>query len=109
MPRPVMIAVSVSVDTRTSRSRLGPDARTPVVARECVDSVKKWLGLDWFPRRSPDVGRQLHAHRRAVPDGTAHADRPAECLHQMFDDGQAQPGPAELARPGAVHAIEALE
>src|SRR5947207_12847650 len=39
----------------------------------------------------------------------AGADGAAHGLDQVFDDGQPQAGPAQLAGTGLVHAVEALE
>jgi len=46
---------------------------------------------------------------RALADFAFHPDAAAMHFHQMFGDGQAQPGPASLAGARGVHAIEALE
>src|SRR5580692_4762780 len=54
-----------------------------------------------------------HRHRkvklRTLPNFALHPDPAAMHFHQMFGDGQAQPGSSGLAGPRGVHAVEALE
>src|SRR6266702_1731248 len=56
-------------------------------------------------RRLGQTDREL----AALAEHTAGADRAVQGLHEMLDDGQPEPGAAQLARPGLVDAVEPLE
>ncbi len=53
--------------------------------------------------------RQLNRECAALPYFTFDAYFPAEGLGQVFDDGQAQAGAAQLSGTGLIDAIETLE
>src|SRR5438309_47242 len=51
--------------------------------------------------------REVHHERRALARNAAHSDGAPERLHDLPDDPEAQPEPAEvLARDGALEALE---
>src|SRR5512132_3024480 len=53
--------------------------------------------------------RQPNLEPRPLPELARHLDPATVVLRDVLHDRQAEPRPAGLARPGAVHSVEALE
>src|SRR5258708_11588414 len=53
-------------------------------------------------------GRQRHREGRALAGRALDVEAAAVAVDDVLDDGEAQPGAAQLARAGGVDAVEAL-
>src|SRR6266849_6607507 len=84
--------------------RTGAGALEPVPIMACFC---RWRNLDAVRRRRR--GGKHHGETRAATDLALHRYATAVTLDEALDDRQAQTRPAELARRGAVHLIEALK
>src|SRR4029077_17712392 len=84
------------------------EAGTSRVSKARIPSTLRTLPLGRGFCRLRRGDRQRHPHRRASSDGALDTEQPAVRLDDVFDDRQAEPGPAELSRTRAIDAIEAL-